>query len=92
MDKIDIAIHDVIVSPLKKINNSKGDLYHIMRNFDEGYNGFGEVYISTINYLQIKAWKRHKKMISNIVVPIGQVKFIIADLRDYSPSYGRINE
>ena len=92
MGKIANVIHDVIVSPLKKIENAKGDLFHIMRNFDQGFSGFGEVYISTVNYNVVKAWKRHTEMVSNIVVPKGKVQFVIADLRDDSPTKGAICE
>lgn len=92
MGEIENVIHDVIITPLKKIENIKGDLFHIMRNFDTGFSGFGEVYISTINYNDIKAWKMHYRMISNIVVPKGKVQFVIVDHRDYSPTNGVICE
>ena len=92
MGKIDNKIFDVIITPLKKIENKKGSLFHIIRNFDPGYNGFGEVYISTINYQDIKAWKQHKIITSNIVVPRGKVKFVIADLREDSTTECIINE
>ena len=86
------TITGIILSPLKIINHPNGDLYHIMRNFDNGFMGFGEVYISTINYGSIKAWKKHLKMTCNFVVPVGCIKIVIFDSRETSPTSGMINE
>ena len=37
---------------------------------------FGEAYFSKIKYGKIKAWKYHKKMNLQLVVPSGKVKFV----------------
>lgn len=92
MGENQIEIQGVLLSPVKKVNHEKGDIFHIMRSFDEGYNGFGEVYISNIKFHQIKAWKRHLKMTSNMVVPIGAVKIVIFDDRPDSETKGIFNE
>jgi dTDP-4-dehydrorhamnose 3,5-epimerase len=86
------TITGIILSPLKIINHPNGDLYHIMRNFDNGFMGFGEVYISTINYGSIKAWKKHLKMTCNFVVPVGSVKMVVCDRREGSDTFDLINE
>ena len=67
----------VIVSPLKKIYHPKGDILHALKKSDAGFNGFGEVYFSNINKGDIKGWKKHTKMILNLVVPIGEIEFVI---------------
>ena len=67
----------VTLTPLKKINNPKGDIYHALKKSDDGFNGFGEAYFSTINQNDIKGWKKHTKMILNLVVPVGEIKFVI---------------
>ena len=92
MDKNEIIIQGILFSPVKKIYHENGDLFHIIRNFDEGFNGFGEAYISTIKYNEIKAWKRHIKMTANMVVPHGIVKMIIFDDRPQSTTNGIFNE
>lgn len=92
MDENEIIIQGVLFSPVKKINHENGDLFHIIRNFDEGFNGFGEAYISTIKYNEIKAWKRHFQMTANIVVPQGRVKMVIFDDRPESITNGIFNE
>ena len=78
MDENQIIIQGVLFSPVKKINHENGDLFHIIRNFDEGFDVFGEAYISTIKHNEIKAWKRHFQMTANMVVPQGRVKIIIS--------------
>ena len=83
MDKL---IEGVILTPLKQIIHQKGDIYHAMRVSDNGYQSFGEAYFSTVNKDEIKGWKKHTKMILNLVVPVGEVEFIIFDDRDKSSS------
>ena len=67
----------VIISPLKKIHHPKGDILHAIKRSDTGFNGFGEVYFSNINRGDIKGWKKHTKMILNLVVPVGEIEFVI---------------
>jgi len=92
MGHLNRTIKGVIATPLKIIHNDKGNLYHILRSLDDGFQGFGEVYISTINYGEVKAWKKHTKMTSNIAVPMGQGRLVIFDDRLDSDTKGLMNE
>jgi dTDP-4-dehydrorhamnose 3,5-epimerase len=47
-----------------------------MKQRDPGFAGFGEAYFSTISAGAIKAWKRHMRMTMNLIVPIGDVRFV----------------
>lgn len=67
----------IILTPLKQIYNPKGDIFHAMKKSDEGYEGFGEAYFSTINKDDIKGWKKHSKMILNLVVLVGEIEFVV---------------
>lgn len=69
----------VILTPLKQILHPKGDIFHGMKKSDAGYDGFGEAYFSTINKDDIKGWKKHTKMTLNLVVPVGEIKFVVYD-------------
>ena len=69
----------VILTPLKQIYNPKGDIFHAMKKSDIGYEGFGEAYFSTIKYNDKKGWKKHTKMTLNLIVPIGEIEFVIYD-------------
>jgi dTDP-4-dehydrorhamnose 3,5-epimerase len=67
----------VILTPLKQIYNPKGDILHAMKSCDPGFEGFGEAYFSTINKGNKKGWKKHIKMTLNLIVPLGEIKFVI---------------
>jgi dTDP-4-dehydrorhamnose 3,5-epimerase len=67
----------VTLTPLRQIYNPKGDIYHAMKEGDVGFDGFGEAYFSTVNLGDIKGWKKHKKMTLNLIVPIGEIEFVI---------------
>ncbi len=69
----------VVLTPLKQIHNPKGDIFHAMKKSDKGFEGFGEAYFSTIYKDSIKGWKKHTKMTLNLVVPIGEIEFVIYD-------------
>lgn len=69
----------VILTPLKQIHHQKGDVFHAMKKSDNGFDGFGEAYFSTINQGDIKGWKKHTEMTLNLVVPIGEIEFVVYD-------------
>jgi dTDP-4-dehydrorhamnose 3,5-epimerase len=71
-----ITIDTIMVTPLARIATPGGDVMHAMKQSDEGFSVFGEAYFSWINAGSVKAWKRHKRMIMNIVVPVGNVRFV----------------
>ena len=66
----------IIVSELTQINLEAGDVYHGLKNGDNGFLKFGELYFSKINFNKIKAWKKHKSITLNLIVPYGEVKFV----------------
>ena len=85
----EINIEGVRLTSLMKVSHPKGDVYHAMKKSDNGYAGFGEAYFSTINYGEIKGWNKHKMMILNLIVPFGEVTFVIYDKRESSRSKGK---
>jgi dTDP-4-dehydrorhamnose 3,5-epimerase len=70
---------EVILTPLKCISHPKGDIRHIIKKTDQGYNGFGEVYATSVFKDEIKGWKKHKLMTLNLVVILGTVRFYVYD-------------
>ena len=42
----------------------------------DNFLGFGELYFSTVEEGYIKGWKRHVKVTCNLIVPVGEVKFV----------------
>ena len=77
-------IKDVLITKLDVIDIPKGNVMHGMKETSAGYAGFGEAYFSQVDGGAIKAWKRHKKMILNLVVPVGKIKFVLFDDREVS--------
>ena len=86
MDKIEIE--GVILTSLKIIKNPKGDIFHGIKKSDIGFSDFGEAYFSSINNGEIKGWNKHNKMTLNLIVPIGEVIFVLYDDRENSTSKG----
>ena len=71
-----VALDDILVTPLKRISTDGGDVMHALKNSDQGFNGFGEVYFSWVDQGAIKAWKCHQRMTLNLVVPLGEVRMV----------------
>ena len=81
-------VEGVMLTPLKIIDTPGGDVLHGLKQSDPGYAGFGEAYFSSVEAKVVKGWKRHRRMILNLVVPLGAVRFVIYDDRPQSPTCG----
>ena len=77
MDKM--ILEEIKLTKLKQIKSRDGDLFHGLKRTENSYFGVGEVYFSWIKKDSIKGWKFHKEMISNLIVPMGDVKFVFYD-------------
>jgi dTDP-4-dehydrorhamnose 3,5-epimerase len=66
----------IILTPLKKIYHPKGDILKAITKSDSVFSEFGEAYFSVINQGDIKGWKKHTKMISNLIVVTGEIEFV----------------
>lgn len=73
-----MSLKDILITPLARISTPGGDVLHAMKQSDTGYTGFGEAYFSWVESGKAKAWKRHTRMVMNVVVPIGQVRFVFS--------------
>ena len=60
-------------------SNNLGKIMRIMKESDENFKRFGEVYVTSIKANLFKGWKNHKLNTTNLVVLIGKVKIIIFD-------------
>lgn len=78
MDDLNV-LPPVISTPLRRIEQLKGDVFHGMKASDVGYVGFGEAYFTTIVQGETKGWKLHRRMTMNLVVPLGMVRFYVHD-------------
>lgn len=69
----------VVITELKKIETPKGDVLHAIKKSESTFLNFGEAYFSSVKQNDIKGWKRHRDMTLNIVVPLGEIEFVIYD-------------
>ena len=85
-------IHDVEVTPLRRIPDERGAVFHMLREDSDGFERFGEIYFSMVYPGAIKAWHLHREMTLNYAVPVGMVKLVCYDDREGSPTRGNIVE
>jgi dTDP-4-dehydrorhamnose 3,5-epimerase len=64
-----------------------GDVLHGLKANENSFEGFGEAYFSFINFNYIKAWKKHRKATLNLMVPVGEIKFVLFDDREDSSTF-----
>lgn len=88
----DGIINGVCVRPQRIIEVENGNVLHGIKSTDEEYHGFGEAYFSTVGYLAVKGWKKHKVMTLNLVVPVGSIRFVLFDDRAGSQTLGSFQE
>lgn len=72
----------VHITDLKIIQHPDGDLFKILNKLSNQFINFGEAYFTTVNFQKIKGWKCHKKMLLNIVVPTGKIKFVLIEQKN----------
>jgi dTDP-4-dehydrorhamnose 3,5-epimerase len=85
-------IDGVKVKALRVIPDERGRLMEILRNDDESFQQFGQVYMTTTYPNVVKAWHYHKLQTDNVAVVKGMLKLVLYDRRDGSPTMGEINE
>lgn len=88
MGKIGAPPSGVIVTPIKIIPNENGDILHGLKSTDSSFSSFGEAYFSTIHFGKKKGWKKHTRMILNLIVPVGEIGFVLFDDRAGSNTKG----
>ena len=87
-----MAIDGLTVTPLRRIPDERGAVFHMLRTDSEHFERFGEVYFSMIYPGAIKAWHLHKEMTLNYTAPVGMVKLVCYDDRDDSLTKGNLVE
>jgi len=85
-------IEGVLIKPLRKIPDERGSIMHMLRNDDEHFEQFGEVYFSTAYPGAIKGWHEHTKQVQNYAVVFGMIKLVLYDNRKDSETYKELIE
>ncbi|HWE92453.1 MAG TPA: dTDP-4-dehydrorhamnose 3,5-epimerase family protein [Tepidisphaeraceae bacterium] len=85
-------IDGVRITALRQIPDERGKIMHMLRSDAPHFLQFGEIYFSCVYPGAIKAWHIHKKMTLNYAVPVGNIKFVLYDEREASPTRGQVQE
>ncbi len=84
-------IDGVQIKKLKVIPDERGMLMEILRNDDEMFEKFGQVYLTTAYPGVTKAWHYHKDQTDHMTVVKGMMKIVLYDDRETSPTKGEVN-
>ena len=85
-------IQGVEVKDLKVIPDERGMLSEILRSDEKIFKKFGQVYFTTAYPGAVKAWHYHKIQWDHFACIHGEVKLVLFDRREGSPTSGEINE
>jgi dTDP-4-dehydrorhamnose 3,5-epimerase len=72
--------------------DERGRLWEILRSDDELFDTFGQVYVTTAHPGIVKAWHAHRLQTDFFTVISGMAKFVLYDMREDSPTQGRLQE
>jgi dTDP-4-dehydrorhamnose 3,5-epimerase len=81
-------INGVKVKKLNVIKDERGRLMEILRNDDDIFEYFGQVYMTTAVPGAVKAWHYHKQQTDNFTCIRGKMLLGLYDGREGSYSYG----
>ena len=85
-------IHQVNTKKLRIIPDERGRLMEILRNDDEIFRKFGQIYLTAAYPGVVKGWHYHKVQWDHFVVVHGMMKIVLYDSRKDSPTHGKVNE
>lgn len=85
-------IKGVWVKPLKIVCDERGRLMEIFRMDDEGFERFGQIYMTTAYPGVVKAWHYHKKQADHFACLRGMMKLVLYDSRPGSKTKGEVQE
>jgi dTDP-4-dehydrorhamnose 3,5-epimerase len=85
-------IDGVITKSLKVIPDERGRLMEILRNDDDMFVAFGQVYMTTTYPQVVKAWHYHKRQDDFIVCLRGMLKLVLYDDRESSLTRGQVDQ
>jgi len=85
-------IDGVKIKKLRVIPDERGRLMEILRQDDDLFLKFGQVYMTTTYPGVVKAWHKHEKQTDNVACVRGMIKLALYDPRKESPSFKEINQ
>ena len=89
---MDCTIDGVSIRTLQSIPDERGRLMEILRRDDDHFQGFGQVYLTTVLPGVVKAWHMHRHQVDVFTAIKGMLKAVLVDQREESPTAGTIME
>lgn len=87
-----VLIEGVKTKKLKVIPDERGFLMEMLRDDDEFFQKFGQVYLTVAYPNVVKGWHFHKRQTDHFVCVKGMLKVVLYDGRENSPTRGVVNE
>jgi dTDP-4-dehydrorhamnose 3,5-epimerase len=85
-------IDGVKTKKLRVVPDERGRLMEILRNDDELFIQFGQVYMTTTYPGVVKAWHLHKEQADNVACVKGMIKLVLYDAREQSPTFRQVDQ
>ena len=85
-------IDGVKTKKLKVIPDERGRLLEILREDDNFFTKFGQVYMTTTYPGVVKAWHKHERQTDNVACVRGMIKLALYDPRKKSSTFKEINQ
>jgi dTDP-4-dehydrorhamnose 3,5-epimerase len=85
-------IDGIVLTPLRIIKGESGNVMHALKSIEKTFAGFGEAYFSTVEKYAVKGWKKHRQMTLNLIVPAGEILFVLYDAREKSLTQSMVQE
>ena len=85
-------IEGVRTKSLKLVPDERGWLMEMLRNDDQLFTKFGQIYATATYPGVVKGWHLHREQVDNFVCVAGMVKLVMFDSREDSPTRNEINE
>ncbi len=85
-------IEGVQVQELRVIPDDRGRLVEILRSDEEGFERFGQVYVTTTYSGAVKAWHMHRLQTDHMAAIHGMFRLALYDAREASATRGNLQE
>ena len=85
-------IEGVRIKPLKVIPDERGFVMEMLRDDDDFFQKFGQVYLSVVYPGVVKGWHYHQRQTDHFVIVKGMAKVVLYDRREGSKTRGEVNE
>jgi dTDP-4-dehydrorhamnose 3,5-epimerase len=92
MNKTTAKIQGLLIKPLVRFTDERGDFREILRKTDKEFPGFGQVSSSVVFEGVAKAWHLHNAQSESMTVAWGIAKFAFSDQRKGSPTKGVVED